>query len=203
MRTVLSELFARFVSAGIGDAKKRARYSDDIQLVSLVDDFSLGRAGIPFEYDNVIPSTVGNVYELVTFTAGPLRSTVELVAGGRGIWLLAALHSTSTAANIATWTRSAVRAPALATIFTPTQANATCYGDGGDSLSEFRAGDAAEDVPADTPTRIALVATNAGEGAYKYPQALFIAPGQVVTQQRIGSNTNFPLGFTWRDIPLA
>jgi len=201
MRTVLSDLFARFVSAGIGDAKKRARYSDDIQLVSQVDDFSEAAPGIPFDYDNLIPTTVGNVYEVSTFEAGPTRPVVELVAGGRGIWLLAALHSTASAANLAWWTLPAARVPALTRSFTPTQANSIVYGDGSDSLSTFNVGDAPQDNPADAPLRIALIAVNGGSGQFIYNRALFIAPGQVVTQMRLGSNTDFPMGFRWRDIP--
>jgi len=203
MRTNLRNLFDRFVSAGIGDAKKQARYSDDIQLVSQVDDFSEAAPGIPFDYDNLIPTTIGNVYEVETFEPGPLRPVVELVAGGRGIWLLAVLQSTATAANLAWWTLPDPRIPALTRSFTPSQANCSCWGDGSDSLSTFNVGDAAEDDPANTPQRIALIAVNGGQGQYQYNRALYIAPGQVVTQMRIGSNADFRMGFRWRDIPPA
>jgi len=200
MRTNLVDFFARFRAAGIGDAKKRARYSDDIQLVREVSE---GSAGIPFDYDNLIPTTIGQVYEVLSTESGPNRPTIELVAGGRGIWLMAALHSTFAAANIAWWSIPAVRAPALARSFTPTQANSGNWGDGSDSLSTFNVGTAVEDVPAEVPVRIALIATNAGQGQFVYERALYVAPGQVVTSQRIGSNSAFAMGFRWRDIPPA
>jgi len=189
-----------------GPDQKGPDVSDDIQMVHIMGDVTGGAggsSGIPFNYENQIPTTIGNVYEVSTLEAGPLRPVVELVAGGRGIWLLAVLHSTATAANLGWWTLPAARIPALTRSFTPTQANSICYGDGGDSLSTFNVGDAAEDIPADVPLRIALIAVNGGSGQFIYNRGIFINPGQVVTQMRIGSNTDFPMGFRWRDIPPA
>jgi len=200
MRTVLSDLFARFRSAGIGDAKKKARYSDDIQLVSVVDNFSLGLPTIPFSYDNLIPSTVPPLYELGISGGGAQRSTWELVPGGRGLWLYRVNYQSATQFNYAFWTIPAPRLVAP-TVINPTQANSAAYGSGADSLAIVNVGAITEDRPANVQRRVAVSAANGGLGYHQMPQPWFCAVGTIVTLQILGSNTDRELGFTWRDVP--
>jgi len=93
MRNNLRNVFNRFLAAGIGDAKKRARYSDDIQLVSIVDDF---RTGAP-----VSQGTYGAHFLLDT-TSGNFP-TLEIQAGANGLWLMA-YATGSLGSTINTWT---------------------------------------------------------------------------------------------------
>jgi len=200
MRTNLTNFFARFRGLGVGDAKKAGRFSDDIGLVLPV-------GGIPPWYTNDIPGTLGNVYEIAEFGAGPFQPTVELIAGGRGLWLLASLQSLNSNANVALWTLPAPRVLGTPlTVILPTAANCGCFGDGTDSLAEFRVGSAPADLPANIPTKTALTSANGGMGGLWVggPGAgpVFIAAGQVVTQQRVGASADFILGFGWKDVPL-
>jgi len=199
MRPNLRNLVARWRAAGIGGADRFAKYSEDIQLVTLADDFST-RA--PFGYFNRIPDPIVPHYEVVTNEGTGGRATVELIPGGRGAWVFAVLHSSASAANLAWWTLTAPRVPALGRIFNPTALTGAAYGDGRDSLAEFRVGVAPEDRPPNVQLRVALLSTNGGEGRYAYDHPLYIAPGLVLTQQRIASNLAYNLGFEWTDIPL-
>jgi len=200
-RPNLRNLVNRWRAAGIGGSGQFAKYSDDIQLATLVDDFTT-RA--PFGYFNRIPDPIVPHYEVATNEPAPPvgRATVELIPGGRGAWVFALLHSTSVAANLRWWTIAAPRVPALNRIFTPTALTAGCYGDGRDSLAEFRVGKAPEDPPPNVQLRIALIATNSGDGRYAYDHPIYLAPGRVLTQQRIASNQDFNMGFEWVDIPF-
>jgi len=202
MRTNLVNFFQRFRAAGIGDAKKAARYSDDIQLVREVSE---GSAGIPFDYDNLIPDPIPPVYEFMIIPGGPAgRPTVELHPGGRGLWLLATLTSNTIAANIATWTIPEPGRGLFDGPTTPTQANSSSYGNAQDSLAHIESGNfLPEDIPPLTPQRTALLAVNGGQGSFFYVNMpFFVAPGTVVTQQRIGANGSIFLGFIWRDVPV-
>jgi len=200
MRTVLSSLFDRFRSAGIGDAKKRARYSDDIQLVTVVDNFSLGLPTIPFSYDNLIPSTVPPIYEFAVTATGAFSSTWELVPGGRGLWLYRINFQNSIAFNYAYWTLPAPRLVAP-TVVNPTQLNASAFGSGADSLATINHGNIANDSPANTPRHVVSTPGGGGLGYHDLPQPFFCPVGMIVTVQVLASSTDREMGFTWRDIP--
>jgi len=200
MRTVLSDLFARFRSAGIGDAKKKARYSDDIQLVTVVDNFSLGLPTIPYSYDNLVPSTVPPLYEVGVSLGTGNRPTYELIPGGRGLWLYAILFQQATAFNWAYWTLPAARIGAP-TIVNPTQANSGAFGTGADSLATFQSGFTAEDKPTNVMRRAVASQSNGGIGYHNLPQPYFCAVGTIITAQVLSSNTGREIGFAYRDVP--
>jgi len=202
MRTVLSRLFERFQSAGIGDAKKRARYSDDIQLVTVVDNFSLGLPTIPFSYDNLIPSTVPPLYEVGASLGTGNRPTYELSPGGRGLWLYGIIWQPSTAFNWGYWTIPAFRIP-VPTVVNPTQLNAGAFGNAQDSLATFQSGFTAQDIPSNVMRRASVSQANGGTGMHTFPQPYFVAVGTVITAQVINSNTGREIGFMYRDIPAV
>ncbi len=200
-RTSLFNFFARFTGAGIGDPKKRARFSDDIQLVSVVQDVSGGSAFNRFQ--SVAP-TIMPSYGFSGVTPGPNRGILQLLAGPFGLWWTAVWMGTAGSFfAVELWTEAALITLTTETDIDPvTATDASAWGDGRNSASAIRIGD--NTALASRPTAPwAFHGSNAGTrtGYNIMPEPTYIGPGRNLIMQHTGNGAQ-NVGFYWRE-PLS
>lgn len=202
-RTSLFEFFARFRAGGIGDAKKQPRYSDDIQLVSVVQDIAATGAGFD-RFESLAP-TIMPSYGAHMLGPGPQRSVGQLRAGEFGLWLTGIFLGTAGSFfAIDIWTEGALVAlDDVQTDLDPVTAlNCSAWGDGRNALAVIRFGN--QIVPFVPPAQSwSNFGSNAGQrtGVMVLPEPTYIGPGRVVFIQHTGNGSQ-NLGYYWRE-PLS
>lgn len=204
MRNSLFNFFDRFRAGLIGDAKKQPRYSDDIQLVSVVQDVSgVGGGGGGFVPGFQAPDPIHIEYCTMVSTpavAGQF-GRMELIcsAAGGGLWVSALIGTTATNVNGRIFT---IAAPSgLFTRLLPDQTNATAFGAGLPATAIVDSGNTVF-LPPNTFWR-----TNSGTSTDQHggPSALqdpvYVAPGRVFVFQMSNALLAGFFGVYWREIP--
>jgi len=197
MRTSLRNFFDRFVAAGIGDPKKIARYSDNIQLVSVVDDPGTS----PRSWTTYAFRVLLDTAALGDFP------TIELQAGPNGLWIMG-YQTGSIAATINTWGIAELTPAGGPWRVGPTQmvldeANISIFGDGVSQARVQFGGRLKPDLP--TFHWRSRVNTEAGRtesitatGTEWSGSDIWLSPGRVLVYQHLSANDRFG-GVIWRE----
>jgi len=203
MRTSRFNFFDRFRAAFIGDEKKQPRYSDDIQMVSVVQDVSGVGGGGGFVPGFEAPDPVHIEYATMVSTpaVGGQFGRMELIcsAAGGGLWVSAIIGTTATNVNGRIFTLAAPSG--LLTRLLPDATNATAFGDGSPATAIIDSGNTAF-LPPNTFWR-----TNSGTSTDQHggPSALqapvYISPGRVFVFQMSNALLAGFFGVYWREIP--
>jgi len=206
MRTSLTDFFDLFRVGGIGDAKKRPRYSDDIQLTSIVQDLIPRGGGVGGGFtpgwQNPVPVLVQHAVRIFQSQVAGERTRFEMqaLATGGGLWITGVFTATNAAIAHFFTTGSLLGG---FTTFVPTEANSSAYGDGVAPTAVLQTGTTLVPAPGQaerydygdgpgklTPDRFI------GNTGYRY-----IGPGRVFVVQLNTANVPEFFGVDWIEIP--
>jgi len=201
-RTSLFNFFDRFRTGLIGDAKKQPRYSDDIQLVSVVQDISGGGGGgSGFAPGWAAPDPILAEYgvQFIEASVAAQRARIELLAlaTGGGLWVEQGLASGDV--NLFAFTIAALTG--LGTTLNPTAANSSAFGSGAAATAILEHGTTALGNPANA-WRFTIGTTAHTLASIKSSHfPIYVAPGRVFVLHSFNSNFSVNWGLQWREIP--
>jgi len=204
MRTSLFNFFDRFRTGLIGDAKKQPRYSDDIQLVSVVQDISGGGGGgSGFAPGWAAPDPVLGEF-FVQFVQAALagqRGRIELQASatGGGLWVEQAVSTPDI--NLFAFTLAAFSGLTGVVTINATAANSSAFGNGADATAVIERGTTADSQPANA-WRFTIGTSAHVLGSLKTSHfPIYIGPGRVFVLHIFTANLSANWGLQWREIP--
>ncbi len=204
-RTSLFNFFDRFRAGQIGDAKKQPRFSDDIQMVSMVQDLSIG-AGVQsgFSPGYAAPSPVLVEYAFHRFQASVAGQFVriELVAAaapaGAGLWVMSWAYPAVIPRGVFVFT---LAAPTGLPNFPATQATASAFGDGADATALLNMGTTAAAPPASAWFIRSISEQNeARKRRLTDYGGIYIGPGRVFCIQSDTAGSIAEYTIMWREI---
>jgi len=207
VRTSLTNFFNLFRTGGIGDAKRQPRFSDDIQLTSIVQDLiprggGVGGGFVP-GWQEPVPVLVQFGFHRFQSQVAAERTRLEILAlaTGGGIWITSIYSSQTQVVSAQMFTIPALTGLANRTL--PTAANASAYGTGAAATAIVDMGTSAISSPASAERH------NIGKGTQDEPayftgngtSPTYIGPGRVFVIQLFTVNVPEFLGLNWIEIP--
>lgn len=200
MRTSLFNFFDLFRPV-IGDAKRQPRLSDDVQLVSIVQDLiprgGGGAAGWVVGYEAPTPAVAefGARFAIAAVAAEVATVAILAVGTGGGIWVMPATAENTMSARL--YTQAAL--PGLGSTLNATAANATSFGAGGAATAIVEFGTQVSADPANA-MGINPGATRVGGQQNLVLQPIFIGPGRVFMYESTAANAQADQVLTWREV---
>jgi len=198
MRTSLFNFFDRFRTGEIGDPKKQPRYSDDIQMVSVVQNLSPSPAFVPgFSVPNPILREYAIFFNLLG-AGGFGRVEVIPSTTGNGIWISGIL---GTLTNI-DGRHFTIAAPSgLATRVFPNETNATAFGEGLPATTIIDHGIGLVSPPSTMWRNTTGAQDDTRTSMYDLFAPVYIAAGRVYVFQMTQGGVNGFIGVYWREMP--